>query len=92
MNKTTAKEILVRKFDLRLFQVYGCEAKILKDVLGLMLQKLDVPIIVFYFMSFNLYKALTCTTKRKEEMNIQFCTICVIIQPSFYKNLQRHIQ
>ena len=52
MNKTTAKEILVRKFDLRLFQVYGCEAKILKDVLGLMLQKLDVDnilsIIVFY--------------------------------------------
>ena len=37
MNKTTAKEIFIRKFDLRIFQVYGCEAKILKDVLGLML-------------------------------------------------------
>ena len=95
MNKTTAKEILVRKFDLRLFQVYGCEAKILKDVLGLMLQKLDVDnilsIIVFYFMNLNSYKALTCTTKRKEEMNIQFCTICVIIQPSFYRNKETRI-
>ena len=52
MNKTTAKEIFIRKFDLRIFQVYGWEAKILKGLLGLMLYKLDVDNIlsikVFY--------------------------------------------
>ena len=69
MNKTTVKEILVRKFDFRIFQVYGYEAKILKDVLGLMLKKLDVdnilPFIVFYIMYYKFTQSSYMYDKKK---------------------------